>query len=237
MYEKLKSGGNLPDHELLEILLFSAVSRKNTNGLAHRLIDTFGSLSGVFSAGAEELKSVEGVGEGVANFLICTGECMRRAHNRAAGVVNINNYGELKKFVRLRMRGKTEETLEVYFLSKTGKIKSVFSYTSENLHKINISSAELQEKIVLAKPYGLVAAHNHVEGEALPSLDDDNFTKTMQLICSLGNIILYDHLIYSDDEVYSYNCSGKIDEIKRYTYDRLIKIADNSALPLKKKYG
>ena len=62
MYEKLKNGDGLYDHEILEILLFNAIPRKNTNPVAHELIKTFGSLSGVFAAEPERLMTVDGVG-------------------------------------------------------------------------------------------------------------------------------------------------------------------------------
>ena len=63
MYEKLKNDDGLHDHEILEILLFNAFPRKNTNPVAHSLLQMFGSLSGVFAADIEQLMSVDGVGE------------------------------------------------------------------------------------------------------------------------------------------------------------------------------
>ena len=55
MYGKLKSGDSLYEHELLEILLFNAFQRKNTNPIAHALLDAFGSIAGVFNAEVEQL--------------------------------------------------------------------------------------------------------------------------------------------------------------------------------------
>ena len=57
------------DHELLEMLLYYAIPRRDTNELAHRLLERFGSLQGVFSAPVEELSTVEGVGENAAVLL------------------------------------------------------------------------------------------------------------------------------------------------------------------------
>ena len=74
MYDKLKNDDGLFDHELLEILLFNALPRKNTNPIAHELLDTFGSLAGVLAADTEKLKAVNGVGENVALYLKCIGE-------------------------------------------------------------------------------------------------------------------------------------------------------------------
>ena len=69
----------LSDHELLEILLFFAIPRKNVNEEAHRLIDDFGSLKNVLNVDADTLESVEGIGEKSAVFLSLIGEIYRRA--------------------------------------------------------------------------------------------------------------------------------------------------------------
>ena len=74
LYEKLKSGGNLYEHELLEMLLFNAYPRKNTNPLAHELLNRFPSISAVLNADYEELIAVPGVGEQVALYLLCVFE-------------------------------------------------------------------------------------------------------------------------------------------------------------------
>ena len=63
----------LLDHELLEILLFSVLPRRNTNDLAHRLLNQFGSLHEVFSAPIEELTKVAGIGESIAAHIRCIG--------------------------------------------------------------------------------------------------------------------------------------------------------------------
>ena len=60
---------NFQDHEVLELLLFYAIPRKNTNVIAHRLLEKFGSLDAVFDSPLSLLKSVEGVGESTAIFI------------------------------------------------------------------------------------------------------------------------------------------------------------------------
>lgn len=230
MYEKLVNGDNLYDHEILEIFLFNALPRKNTNPVAHELLKTFGSLSGVLGAKPEELMRVEGVGESVAYYIKCAGECMKRIASKPESVTCIRNYGDVRAFICMRMRGKTEETLEIYFLSKTGAIKRIYSYTSGEVHKVTVPLDKISKDVADGKPYGLLIAHNHLSGEAEPSLADDNFTKSIQLVCSINGVTLYDHCIYvSDDNVYSYFESGRIDRIKRdYTLDSLIKAQDEA---------
>lgn len=66
------------DHNVLELLLFYAIPRRDTNPAAHRLISKFGSLSGVFSASVEELQTVEGIGKSSAEYLALVRETGRR---------------------------------------------------------------------------------------------------------------------------------------------------------------
>lgn len=224
MYEKLKDGSGICDHELLEILLFSACPRKNTNPVAHALIDAFGSLAGVFEAEVEQLMTVDGVGENVALFLKCVGECNRRVKSANTGVAMLKTYEDFRFFTTVRMRGKQEEVLEFYCLEKNGKVKRIFSFTDTERNKVEVETDKIAYVIATEKPYGLLVAHNHLSGSSAPSANDDRFTVELQLMCSINNVVLYDHCIYaSDTNVYSYFATGKIDEIKRdFSFKELI---------------
>lgn len=216
MYEKLKSDGNLYDHELLEIILYNAIPRKNTNPIAHALLDNFGSLAGVFTADYDKLMTVDGVGERVALYLKLLGELDKRIKTYSAGIAVLKNYKDFRTFTMLRMRGKTEEVLEFYCLGKNGKVTRIFTFTSNDTNKVEVDMDKLSHTIATEKPYGLVIAHNHLSGNPEPSSNDDRFTMEVQLMCSMHGVCLYDHCIYaSDANMYSYYETGKIDEIKK----------------------
>lgn len=224
MYEKLKNGDALYDHELLEIFLFNGFPRLNTNPVAHALLDNFGSLSGVFSADINRLKTVKGVGESIALFIKCNGEILQRISTVNNGIAFLNNYDEFKTFVTVRMRGKNEEVLELYFLEKNGKVKRILSFTSADKSKVEVSTSDISTIVAAEKPYGILVAHNHLSGSSSPSANDDRFTNELQLMCSLHNVILYDHCIYaSDTNVYSYFTSGRIEGIRRdFSFKQLV---------------
>ena len=80
--QRLSRADGLQDHELLEILLFSAVPRKNTNPIAHELLSAFSTLEGVFRADMEELLSVKGVGKETAAYLKCVGALYARMNRK-----------------------------------------------------------------------------------------------------------------------------------------------------------
>ncbi len=224
MYEKLKNDDGLYEHELLEILLFNAFQRKNTNPIAHALLDSFGSISGVLNASVEELCAVEGVGESVALYLKCIGECTKRTSAGSAGVAQLKSYDDFKNFVRIRLRGRCEEVLELYCLDKSGKVKKISSFSSDETSRVRVDADKVARVISAVKPHGLLIAHNHLSGDSLPSANDDRFTMEVQLMCSMNNVCLYDHCIYaSDKNIFSYFSSGKIDKIKSgFSFEKLV---------------
>ena len=224
MYEKLKSGAPLYDHELLEILLFNAIPRKNTNPLAHSLIATFGSLAGVFEADFEELKSVEGVGESVALYIRSLGECLKRTNTVNTGFAILKNHRDIADFVTMRLRAKTAEVLEFYFLDKAGRVTSIHPFTCGDAHKVDIASQKISAVMAAARPHSVIVAHNHPRGIAAPSVNDELFTREMQVICSLNGVDLQDHCIVgSDGTIYSYFRAGAIDNIKNsYTFKNIL---------------
>ena len=213
MYEKLYRGDSLFDHEILEILLYSACPRVNTNPLAHALLERFGSLKGVFSASEEELRTVSGVGNKVSGFIKSCGECLRRI-NGTEGVAVLKNSADCKEFISMRFAGKKEEYLELYFLDKNGVVKRIFSYTSADRHRVLVDGAEISKNIAVNKPYYVVIAHNHITESLKPSAEDKVFTRDVQLMCALNGCKLYDHFIYSGCGILSLKDEGGLDEIK-----------------------
>lgn len=224
LLQKLEHGDNLYEHELLEILLFNAYPRRNVNPVAHALLSRFASIKEVLSAGVDELCAVEGVGKNVALYLNCVGRCLKFG-NECSGFAVIDNVAAFKNFIAPRFRGKSNEEIEIYFLDKNGRVKRIASFTSNDADSVTVAPDELIKMIAVYKPYGLFAAHNHINTGAFPSAADDDFTKKLQLICSMNNVRLYDHCIYaSGDDIYSYYLSNRIDGIiEDYSVANLIK--------------
>ena len=215
MRDKLAAGELLQEHERLEMLLFNAYPRKNTNPIAHVLLNTFGSIRGVFEADVKELTAIEGVGESVAMYLKCVAACAKPAYSADGAEIYLKNYGDFKQFAVRRLRTKTEEVLELYMLEKNGRVKYIFSRCEGNGHKVSVERDEISAAIASAKPYGILIAHNHLTGDSRPSEQDDKFTGEISVLCNLSGITLYDHCVYaSDNNVFSYFAEGRMDEIK-----------------------
>lgn len=215
MHEKLASGGLVLEHERLEMLLFNAYPRINTNPIAHNLLNAFGSIRGVLEADIDELTAIKGVGESVALYLKCVAACVKPAFSVDGAEIFLKNYGDFKEFAVRRLRAKTEEVLEIYLLDKSGKVKYIFSRSDGDEHGVSVKREEIPAMVASVKPYGMLIAHNHLTGDSNPSEKDDKFTSEMCVLCNLNGIILFDHCIYAaDNNVYSYFTEGKLDAIK-----------------------
>ena len=215
LLEKLKSGDNLFEHEILEILLFNAYPRKNVNPVAHALLSRFPSINEVLHADTDELCTVEGVGENVALYLKCIGQCLDLG-NRCEGFAVIKNIAQFKDFVCARLNGRSTEALEFYLMDKNGKVRRIFSFSDDDAGKVEVRPDEITKLISVHKPYGVYMAHNHINCPSRPSASDDDITAKVILICNLNNVRFYDHCIYSDsDGVYSYFLTDRLEEIKR----------------------
>ena len=114
---KIKDGGVVYEHELLEYLLFNACPRRDLNATAHSLIQRFGSISGVFAARREELVSVDGVGENMAEYLLCLGKSLSRCGNCNSFAV-LRNTADFKSFISTRATG-ASDCLELCLMDKT----------------------------------------------------------------------------------------------------------------------
>lgn len=206
--------GLLGDHELLEILLFNAIPRKNTNGLAHALLDTFGSLEGVLNADISGLKLVDGIGESTAAYLRVIGLVYGRVKagkNKQPSLFSASAFGE---YLSESYRGLNYEVLDVYCLDSFCRINFFKRFTSGNEGRVSIRPEEMTALISSRHPYGIVLSHNHVVGSFRPSSADDQFTAQVQLLCSINNVKLFDHLVVAEDGYFSYYSSGRMDKIR-----------------------
>lgn len=207
----------LSDHELLEILLFFAIPRKNVNEEAHRLIDDFGSLKNVLNVDADTLESVEGIGEKSAVFLSLIGEIYRRADESIDTFPTIYSYETSKDYYIESYKWATEEVFSALFLDGKGKVmmRKVFCSHSESMVDIDIK--DLLKGTTSLNPSSVIICHNHLSDSVEPSPADDRATMKIYFALEISGIKLLDHIIVNKNSTYSYRTSGKLENlIKKY---------------------
>lgn len=210
MLERLEDAKGLRDHELLEILLYNAIPRKNTNELAHLLLSTFGSLNELFRADFEELVNVEGIGKSTAAYLRCIGLAFERSEmNKCAALPCAASFEKLSAFVHERLKGLDREVIELYALDGRFHVRRSIRFSSNEADKARISPEDVTKFFSLCHPKSVIAAHNHLYNNAQPSEADDAFTAKLALACSFYGIPLYDHIIFSPIDLFSYRMHGR----------------------------
>ncbi|MDE6411446.1 MAG: hypothetical protein K2L02_02800 [Clostridia bacterium] len=212
-------GERFQDHEILEILLFNAIPRSNTNPLAHALIDAFGSLAAVFRASVKELMLVDGVGKRTAEYLRCIGLCYDRTNPVPQNMPLFNNSKEFGDFLEEAYRNKTKEILEIYCLDKLGRVQFKKAFSIGKSDEVRVDSKEFAELLVVKKPHTVVVAHNHPHGLRNPSEEDDIFTKQFLILCRVHNVKLGDHIVVGRDGAFSYRSTGRLEKIKQSCVD------------------
>ena len=218
----------LLDHELLEVFLFNAIPRKNTNGLAHALLAEFKSIRGVFNAKLDELKKVKGIGDSVAAYIVCAGKIFEKFYElENSDVPKIFEHQSFSKFVKNEYSKARTEVLDFYFLDKDRKIFNRQRFSCSNLSSVDVEPSEVSKMLLGNKPVAIVAVHNHPFGPCEPSATDDETTAKFQAVFSFHNVVFCDHFIYGSDGVYSYYMAGKMSKYaQKYSILSLIKNQD-----------
>ena len=197
------------DHQLLELLLFYAVPRRDTNPLAHALLDRFGSLSGVLDATAEELAKVEGVGESAIVLLKAAKERSGRyLTSRTSPGEPVTNTQEAFRQLRSYFFGARNERVCLLCMDGKGKNLGIRVVAEGNVNAAPITIRSVVENALALNATHVVVAHNHISGVALPSEADIATTVRLYQVLESVDITLVDHLIFSDDDMVSMRKSG-----------------------------
>lgn len=192
------------DHNVLELLLFFAMPRCDTNPTAHALLDAFGSLSGVMEASPDELRAVDGVGENAATLMRLIPAVCRRYMTDRENSFDVIDVSE-KAAVMLLPRYLLERDEVVYIMCLDSKNKLL---CCRELFRGVVNSAEISirkiAELALAKnASGVIISHNHISGIALPSAEDEYTTKKLCSALEAIGITLVDHIIVAGDDYIS----------------------------------
>ena len=160
------------DHEVLELLLYYAIPRKDTNEIAHRLLAKFGSLQNVFHAPAEELAKVDGVGESAALYLTLLPEVHKRAMRSVGKERVLNSVDKCGRFFLELLAQERQEILYQACLDGKGKLLSCKKLSQGSADCTALSVRQVVENALLSGASAVVLAHNHPSGVALPSESD-----------------------------------------------------------------
>ena len=201
-------GSQFTDCELLELLLFYAIPRRDTNELAHRLLEQYGSLNGVLNAPAAALRQVEGVGESAAVLVKLAPELCRRARDGAGRETVLSSTEAAGRYLTERFAGESGEAVYQLCLDKKGKLLVCRRIGDGGLDSAGFSVRKLVENAVLSAASGVILSHNHPSGIALPSREDYGATELAARALDAVGVPLLDHIIVADGDFVSMADSG-----------------------------
>ena len=226
LFQKLKEG-KLTQHEYLEMLLFNAMPRRNTNDLAHRLYSEFGGLKKVLNASYEQLMKVEGVGESVALYIVCLGkileQCKTEEQEETPCSIAVYEFSSFVAFVKQEYAHLQHERLDVYLLDSDSRIIGRKTSSLAHTGEVFVEPTFFTQLFAAYSPSGIVLVHNHPQSAAKPSDADKEMTEKCQILCSLHNVMFCDHVIYAKGHRFSYYDSGNLQKIsKHYSIDNIV---------------
>ena len=197
------------EHEVLELLLYYAIPRKDTNPIAHKLLKKFGSLDAVFSAPVEELMRVEGVGENAAALIRLILPLYRRIRVSATAEETILNSTEkVGSFFVSRFAGERSEIMYQACLDAKGKLLNVTKLSTGDVNSVYTDIRSIVQNALLSHASAVILAHNHPSGIALPSDADNAVTLQIHQVLQSVGVTLFDHIIVADDDFVSLRQNG-----------------------------
>ena len=210
----IKSGlESFEEHTALELLLFYARPRCDTNEIAHALIEHFGTFAAVLDAPQEALMKVPGVGENTA-FLLKLVAPMGSYYlnSRSAAGEVLNSTKKAGAYFLPKFMGKTTEEVHLAALDNRRKLIRCTKLSNEGIvNAVHVTLRRIVTEAVNANATNIILAHNHPGGIALPSGGDKQFTQQARQALQFINVHLADHIIVADDDYISLADSGFFD--------------------------
>ncbi len=198
------------DHEALELLLYFAIPRRDTNPMAHALMDRYGSLSAAMAAPIEDLQKVEGIGENAALLLklvprLCHKARLADAHRQD---LILNTAGRAGAYLMERFMDEKNEVVYQLCLDQKGKLLACKRLGEGGISSAPLDIRRLVENAILNSASAVILAHNHPSGLAKASEEDFAATEQARAALSTIGVPLSDHIIVADGDFVSLAESG-----------------------------
>ena len=211
----MKEGAsNFQNHEVLELLLFGSVPRKDTNKLAHNLLSKFGGFSGVLNASPEQLMEVKGVSEVTACNLSILKEVFLRYKKDELDKSNIRGLSSIIRYVQSAIADSFYERVVVVYVDGSTTFLQEEEFTSDNAREVIVDIKKIVATAMRINAEGVVLFHCHSSGPCEPSEDDMHYTEKLYFALASVNITLLEHMIFNKDkQYYSFHESGIMQQL------------------------
>jgi len=207
----MQNPAGLQEYEIVELLLTYAIPQRDVKGIAKELLNTFGSIKGIFEASEEELESIPYIKDKFVTLLKLIREINAIYRKQKASEVSVSqSMEEIVRYCIENFADKKTEEFHVFYLDSTYKIQiekafplSEFYFTG-TVDKTVVYPRQIIEEGIKRKAYGVLIVHNHPNGLLEPSEYDKNLTKVIDLATKTIGMILFDHIIVTPAGYFSF---------------------------------
>lgn len=219
----LENGFNgLEDYEVLELLLFYVIPRKDTKAIAKELIKRFKTLANVLKADTLELKTVNGLGDVAITFLKMIGALPARIYkdelknkklfkeNNSENKYKITDKEVLLSFLRNKIGYEDVEKFYIIYLSSSNEVIAFEESSSGTLDRSSIYPREIYKRVIMENAKSIIIAHNHPSGNTCPSKCDIDITNEIAKGLKNFGALLLEHIIITRDSYFSFLEEGLI---------------------------
>ena len=186
----------LADHEMLEMVLFLALPRRDTKPVARLLLDRFGSFEAVISAAPAQLTAVDGVGEaGAAALKLVQGASLRLLRDTVRAQPILKDWNRLLDYLIAVLAHERVEQARVLFLDSKNRLLADEIQGRGTINQTMVYPREIVRRALELNATGIVLVHNHPSGDPAASREDMAMTKNVQRAAAALGIALLDHIV------------------------------------------
>jgi DNA repair protein RadC len=190
------NGAGLADYELLEILLFRILPRRDTKPIAKALIDRFGSFAEVLAAPPSLLTEIDGIGPtAVTDLKVILAASQRVAKSKVKDRPTLGSWNELLDYCHAQMAFENKEQFRILFLDKKNKLIADEVQQVGTVDHTPVYPREVIKRTLELSATALILLHNHPSGDPTPSSADIQMTRAIDEIAKPLGITLHDHVI------------------------------------------
>ncbi len=207
----LNAPESLPDYELLELILFMAIPRKDVKPIAKMLIDRFKNMNGILNASLNDLQSVNGISHNTAvaiRAIRMAGLKLLQQDMMERPV--LSSWQRLIDYVSAAMANENKEHFRLLFLNKKNEIIADEVQQSGTVDHTPAYPREIMKRALELGATAIILVHNHPSGDPSPSDADVQMTKAIQAAAKPFDIVIHDHLIVSRNGTTSFKTLGLI---------------------------
>ncbi len=199
----------MQDYELLELVLFRAIPRRDTKPLAKALIKRFGSFAEVVSAPPEQLREFDGVADAVVmEFALVKAAALRLAKGQVVKREVLGSWEEVIDYCRAAMAFAPREEFRILFLDKRNRIIADEVQQRGTVDHTPVYVREVVKRALELSSTAIILVHNHPSGDPKPSRADVDMTKQIVSSAKSLGIIVHDHIIVGRDGTSSLKALG-----------------------------